>query len=92
MTGHAGDYRGGDCEGEEGEGGALRGEGRAAAEVWVSAGLFSSDITFGRTGCGGLPQFGKPFPDGLARNFITVEHGRGGSAVTLALIVQLWIA
>jgi hypothetical protein len=37
-----------DCEGEEGEGGALGGESRAEAEDWFSAELIKDDVAFDR--------------------------------------------
>lgn len=39
VDGYADDVGAGDCEGEEGEGGALGGEGEEPEEDWVYAGL-----------------------------------------------------
>ena len=46
MGDHAGDVGAGDCEGEEGEGGALGGKGDEPEEDWVSAGVIGGEIAF----------------------------------------------
>jgi hypothetical protein len=46
LESHAGDAGAGDQEGEEGEGGALRGEGEGAAGDWVSAEVIGGEIAF----------------------------------------------
>ncbi len=46
VGGDAGDAGAGDCEGAEGEGGALGGEDGGEAEDWVSARLIESEIGF----------------------------------------------
>jgi len=46
MGGDSGDAGAGDCEGAEGEGGALREGAWAEAEDWVSAGVIGGEIAF----------------------------------------------
>ena len=46
MGGDAGDAGEGDWEGEESEGGALRGEARGEAEDWVLAELIKDEFAF----------------------------------------------
>ncbi len=52
MGSDAGDDRGGDWEGEEGEDGALGREARAEAEDWVLSGLIQGEIAFEGAGSG----------------------------------------
>ncbi len=46
MGGDAGDDRGGDQEGAEGEGGALGGEAEGQKKDWVSTGVIKGEIAF----------------------------------------------
>ncbi len=46
VGGDAGDTGAGDCEGAEGEGGALGREARAEAADWVSAGVIKGEMAF----------------------------------------------
>jgi len=46
VAGDAGDAGAGDCQGEEGQGGALRGEWEGPEDDWVPAGLIGGEIPY----------------------------------------------